>query len=238
MAQVGFLDFRLPSEEREGRIGLSYGGSCPRSLAYRREGYPQEPHPGLDPLRRRMALWVGQALHQAVRSAIADVRHPEREVALEVAPGLRVKGHIDGLVPDPRTGELRLLEIKTMSPYAWERLNRGGEVEEGYLIQVALYLEALKEEGEEVEEAVFLAVNKGDGSLHQRLLPYDPQHALRGKANLRMGLTLPPEQAPRAYGPDEEGRLPWQCVYCPFWRPCWPQAEPKAEGGKASLVLV
>lgn len=230
------LKFKEFSKEKERSIGLSQAGACPRSTAYRHRGYPETPHPHLDPVRRLLALEVGRALHDRVRSLLEGVVEMEREVALEVAPGLVVKGHIDGLIPDPETGELRLLEMKTMAPYGFERLVKGGEVERHYLVQVSLYLEALQEEG--VKEALFVALNKGDGSLHHRILPYDPALAEEGKENLRLALTLPPEEVPRAHGPDEEGRLPWQCVYCAFWSHCWPQATPLEERGKALLKLV
>ena len=223
------MPFRFkPLPEEEGfRLGLSQGGTCPRSLAYRRLGYPGEPHPELDPVRRRLALEVGQAVHERVRALLEGVVDQEREVVLEVAPGLSVRGHIDGLIPDPETGVLRLLEVKTMAPYSWERLAKGGPVDRAYLVQVALYLEAL---APEVEEALFLAVNKGDGSWHARVLPYDPSLAREGKENLLQALTLPPEEIPRPHAPDGEGRLPWQCAYCAFWRHCWPGAEPVGKG--------
>ena len=227
------LKFRLPEREAR-RIGLSQGGTCPRSLAYAQAGYPEEPHPGLDPLRRHLALEVGRAVHDRVRALLEGVVDQEREVVLEVAPGLPVRGHIDGLVPDPETGVLRLLEIKTMAPFGWERLAKGEPVDRAYLVQVALYLEALAPEG--VEEALFLAVNKGDGSFHTRLIPYMPELAQEGKENLRLALTLPPEEIPRPHAPDGEGRLPWQCGYCPFWRHCWPEAK-VLQGKGVGLVV-
>lgn len=87
-------------------------------------------------------------------------------------------------------------------------------------VQVALYLRVLQESGEPIREALFVALNKEDGSLHQRLLSYSPEHAEKGLENLRLALTLPPEEIPRPHAPDEAGRLPWQCVYCDFWRVC------------------
>lgn len=228
------LRFRLMEEEKR-EVGLSHGGNCPRATAYLHRAYPKTPHPHLDPVRRALALEVGRALHERVRGLLEGVQQVEREVALEVAPGLVVKGHIDGLIPDPETGKLRLLEMKTLAPYGFERLVKGGEVERAYQVQVALYLEALRGEG--VQEALFVALNKGDGSLHHRILPYDPALAEEGKENLRLALTLPPEEVPRAHGPDEEGRLPWQCVYCHFWTYCWPGAVPVEERGRAGLRL-
>lgn len=237
MNEKELLSLEIPQEGEDERIGLSYGGSCPRSLAYRRNGYPREPHPALDKTRRFLALQVGWALHHSFRSLIQGLRDVEREVALEVPPGIWVSGHIDGLIPDPETGELRLLEIKTMAPFSWERLNKGGEVEEGYVVQVALYLRALQESGEPIREALFVALNKGDGRLHQRLLSYSPEHAEKGLENLRLALTLPPEEIPRPHAPDEAGRLPWQCVYCDFWRVCWPGARAEQDKNKAVLIV-
>jgi len=230
------LRFRIPERQAGNRgIGLSYGGRCPRATAYRHRGFAETPHPHLDPTRRFLALEVGRALHEQVRSLLEDVRDMERRVRVEVAPGLLVEGHIDGLVPHPEDGSLLLLELKTMSPYGFEKLQKGEEVERSYLVQVNLYLEALLPEG--IDRALFVALNKADGNLHTRILPFDPALAEEGKENLRKALTLPPEAIERPYAPDEKGRLPWQCAYCEFWAHCWPEAKPNGERGKPILTL-
>lgn len=228
------LKLKLP-ERKERTIGLSQAGNCPRSIAYRHNGYSETPHPHLDPVKRFLSLEVGRALHERVRSLIDGVQDVEREVSLEVAPGVAVQGHIDGLVPNPEDGSLLLLEMKTMAPYGFERLARGGEVDRPYLVQISLYLEALLPEG--VSEALFVALNKGDGALHTRIVPYDPALAEEGKRNLALALSLPPEEVPQAHAPDERGNLPWQCTYCAFWAHCWPEAQPGEEKGKAILFL-
>lgn len=230
--------FKLKLPERKERaIGLSQAGNCPRSIAYRHNGYPETPHPYLDPVKRLLSLEVGRALHDRVRSLIEGVRDMEREVFHEVLPGVVVRGHIDGLVPHPEEeGRLLLLEMKTMAPYGFERLVKGEEIDRAYLVQISLYLEALLPEG--VNEALFVGLNKADGSLHTRIVPYDPALAEEGKRNLALALSLPPEKVPRAHAPDERGNLPWQCTYCAFWAHCWPQAEAREERGKAVLVVL
>ena len=224
------------AQNSSGTLTISSVGKCFRAAAYRYHRFPKIPHPAIDPIKRDLIFRVGDALHETFRDSLSNLIDREGSVSIRLQPrNIELRGRYDGLVVDPETGEIRLLEIKTMNPIAYDRWQRTRELEEAYYYQTQLYLHALNDRG--ITECVFIGIDKGSGEWQHHIYEYEPRTVRHFLAALDEAIRSNPEDAPRRYGPDEKGRLPWQCAYCDYWRHCWPEAEPQGEGGKPQLSV-
>lgn len=135
-----------------------------------------------------------------------------------------------------------VLEVKSMSSYAFTRCQTEaagptGEPwgpEEGYWWQVQGYMAATG-----APRAYIIAVCKDSGAMDGWWMDASPGHFIEGlKAHLTRlggpaegvprilpgGLVLAPQvnlHKTRGTPNKSHGSLPWQCRYCPYFRPCW-----------------
>lgn len=225
MGAVRFLPPAPGPAYPDGRLRLSLVGQCPRRVAYHLHRYPYTPHPYMDHVRRDLSLAVGTAVHNYIRERIVGLRDVEREVRVPLPNSeIELVGHIDGIVRG-EDGVERLLELKTASPWSFkEMVSRGPE--DAYRRQAHLYLYGLQLAGEPIAEVAFVLVDKGSGAVHVHVEPYDEGLAISTLETVAILYGLPPEGVPPPYAPSRDGKLPWQCTYCPFWAHCWPNATP------------
>lgn len=139
------------------------GDRCLRKLVYRRVA-PEEAAP-VDTGLMRIFRW-GDEVERYVRRSLAEagteITHAQISGRWEQ---YNIAGHIDGMLRDPETGQLEVVEIKGMNPFTWAKWNTVADFEgdwlgERYLAQLVLYLWL-----QEVESGLFLLFNKSSAEI-------------------------------------------------------------------------
>ena len=238
-SQVGYIakyafqrQFMLNSERKGGVLYLSSCGNCQRQQAYKFWDYPVNGKE--QDSRSKMVFWLGDLAEFTViglaKSAGLQVTAcglNQATVYLRVGDTL-IAGHPDGLLL--QDGEIILLEVKSMTTYKYKDFERG-EIDEAYLDQTNAYLAALG-----LRRAIMVALNKESGILNERMIDRDDKRVERIKARLGRVLTSKKEELPKAeYTFGEDGKYPWNCLYCGYWRRCKPNAEQVLVGQKYIL---
>jgi hypothetical protein len=148
-------------------------------------------------------------------SKIAEHKVTDTQKELEVQG---VKGHQDCMIDDV------LVDCKSTSPRGFEKFEKGDLTKDdpfGYIAQISAYAE-----GNNVDEAAFLAINKQSGEIC-----LSPVHSLEminagDRVNYLKSMVnnkFPPN---RCYSDVKEGasgnkRLGTSCLYCNHKRECW-----------------
>jgi hypothetical protein len=222
------LEFKAQQEEARDRFpSPSSIGECTRQLAYRWHQTAEAMHPALEPITSKITLSIGTHVHQLLSEQIVGLVSVGKRVTVNLTNGTLVIGEIDGLLAFEHDGQevLGLVEIKTMNPIAFERFKTHLEIDRKYEVQANLYAHMLREHrGIDVDCILFVGVNKAKTEIVARAWDLKPDMTVAAlhRANEATS-SIVPEATPRAYEPTN-GKLPWQCAYCPFWQPCWPEA--------------
>lgn len=218
----GYLE-SLPEDRDPTVISISSLGHCARRLAYRKHGVKGKPltwrqkaifddgNRGHDQLRG----WLRKGLIK--KRSCYRLRDEEKEVTL--GP---LKGHVDGVLRhNPKCQKEghgdRLLEVKTMHPFAYRLFENDGDIDFGYRAQIAGYQAAL-----DLPVAVVLGKDKAEAQISIVEVPLDHELVIE-----RLGIidtvlkSTAPGDIEREYKPDESKRLPWQCKTCQFVETCW-----------------
>lgn len=236
LAQYSFARQFGKREDKPKTLRLSSIGKCPRSLAYGLLGF-EEDGKEIDS-RAKCTFWNGDQIEtllvMLMRSAGLDIRdYGLNQKTVEIDG---VQGHPDGVlrIGDEQAGyEDVLVECKSMSSFSFKTFQEQGHIDPSYQYQIQAYLHALG-----LKRCVIVGFNKDAGVFHEFIVNKDQtivDDVLRRIGTLRaVTKELLPE---RPYGPSDKGLLPWNCLYCGFWRTCWPKAERIVVSGKYKLKL-
>lgn len=206
-------------KEFDRKLRLSSIGKCQRQQAYNILGYENNGKE-ID-ARAKTVFFQGDMAEMAIVQLakvagcnLIDCGKEQKTVSLYGVPG-----HPDGIFINEFNQKF-LLEVKSMSSFSFADFTRG-EINEDYLYQINAYLEAM-----DLEECVMVGLNKDAGVLHEHLVKRNPAIVQKIKNNIKL-LSFPskdhlPEQG---FSPDEKGFLPWNCLYCSFYKTCRPNAE-------------
>jgi RecB family exonuclease len=205
------LAAKAAAREPGSPLRLSASGKCARYLAYWLH-FPELIPP---PTPRGLAIFeLGQAVHDWVRGYLAAAfgerfHSVEREVELEVAPGLRVRGHTDGIL---ETGEgPLLLDIKTASARSAQRMHEQGVPYE-YRAQLNAYLEASG-----LERGALLVYVKDTSEMFELPVRRDPAVV----EQVRRRFLKVAQSTPQALPEREYARQSLACAWCPLQTRCW-----------------
>ncbi|HOK07776.1 MAG TPA: PD-(D/E)XK nuclease family protein [Methanoregulaceae archaeon] len=152
-------------------------------------------------------------------------------------------GHIDGIITDS-VGVSRLWEHKAINHFTWQRY-LAGHFPLDYLTQVCLYLYGLREDAQEIREAVLLVKNKNTSAYLEFLLDYDVigdrltvKHVLASDGTYKSGANPQVFTGLYSYamkrfeeiethrkngtlpGREYEWKTDWQCSYCQYRDAC------------------
>ena len=229
-----FLDPK--KDENDNKLRMSELGKCGRALAYKHLGYPKKGKE-IDN-RGRITFFAGDIYEAAIvtlakRAGVKITATGLNQITCSLTiADQEIIGHPDGMIFDEAKG-WGLIEIKSMSSFAFDRFSKTGEIDGTYQTQIQLYMHALK-----LAYCVFVAVNKDNGVLHEKVILADTE--LANKAMEKISNIIKFNNAndmEGEYKPNEKGKLPWQCAYCSFWGHCWPGAEYKFKGRSNDLIL-
>ena len=212
--------FMEEKEERELRLSLS--GHCVRKLAYLHLGFPEEGKE-LDS-RAKITFFLGDLVELALLKLaklagcyIFATGLNQLEISIKINE-VEIKGHPDGLLL--HEGKLYVVECKSMSDYGFKDFEKGN-VSYEYLAQVNMYMHVLN-----LDNAVFVALDKNNSLLGEKIVKKDEKIVKECIERFKKAISSTDDNLPeRDYKPDDKGKLPWQCSYCPYWRLCYPEAE-------------
>lgn len=208
-----------------GHIGMSAIGHCARQLAYSHHqmvGMPLE-------WRSKVIFDDGDLHHTQIRKALREglvlnkscyqLYGEEETVNLG-----ELTGHIDGVLVhesekcDNQSHKDMLLEVKSMNDRGFSEVRRAGKLLSfEYRAQVSAYLRAMA-----LSHAIILIKNKNNGDMQTVI--YEGEDVLLDDRLDKLSDVLKsatPEDILREYHADEDGKLPWQCNYCPYVFLCW-----------------
>lgn len=210
-------------EEKEPCLRLSSIGNCLRKQAYQLLNYPIKGKE-IDS-RAKMVFFMGDFVEMSVvhLAELAGCAITDQQKEVEING---VKGHIDGIHKG------RLVEIKSMSSFAFTKFDKNREINESYVYQINAYMEALG-----LDETIYIALNKDACFLAQTTYKKDNRIVddiyKRIEFLKKIGENLPE----KPYSPNDKGYLPWQCLYCQYWGHCWPTSD-KILSGKSYKLKV
>lgn len=224
----------IPEDRPGNRITGSAIGKCDRQLAFK--------HHGIKGDGGTWKNWIvfndGDMAHDQLRAIIEkavphtgwELVDKERRVSITTPGGYEVVGHVDGVLRNLDSDERMLIEIKSMSSYAFEE----GDIEDSYQAQMSGYMRALG-----LVEALFLCKNKNTGDVSERIYRIDNDLLDRRlQAVDKIIASKTPFQVERSYGANNKGRLDWHCAYCPWWSKCWDGKAVQKVGPKGGKYLV
>lgn len=221
----------------KGKLRLSAAGKCPRALAYAYHGFERK---GKEKDSRSCVVFFQGDMVEAMVVQLAKLSGCTllgvgmNQVTVNLGiNGTSIPGHPDGFLLHEQS--IGLLEVKSMSSYAYERFEKG-EIDEGYKAQIQMYL---KTSG--CKWCVLVAVNKDSGVMNERTIHFDADLVAQTEENLKKVLLSTPEllpDAPRTLDCDKAGVYSWVCLYCQFWGLCRPTAQKVLVGRSYKLKEV
>ncbi len=233
LAQHNFAR-QFMEEKDEKKLRLSLSGNCVRKLAYIHLDYPEEGKE-IDS-RAKITFFLGDLVELALLKLaklsgcyIFATGLNQIEVSINI-DGVEIAGHPDGFLL--HEGNLYIVECKSMSDYGFKDFEKG-KISYEYLAQVNMYMYALK-----LDKAIFVALDKNNSLLGERVVKRDNKIIKECLERFKKAIKATDNNLPeREYKPDEKGKLPWQCGYCPYWRLCYPEAERVLVGNHYELFI-
>jgi len=218
----------------EKTLRLSSAGKCPRQQAYKYHGY--EPAGKEIDSRAKIIFWVGDLIELTVVELARLAGVPLfatgfRQLTVEFSvDDTIIKGHPDGIILD-KSGTT-LLEVKSMSDYGFKNFEKG-IIDDGYIAQANTYMSVL-----DIKQTVFVAINKNNSVIEEKIVKRDDKIVKNIINNFRNIInTTKDDLPPRAFEPGKKDFYPWNCLYCPYWKHCIPNAE-KVLVGKSYKLKV
>lgn len=158
---------------------MSEIGHCARALSAKRLGYETEPEPEFLAKAAEEGNWHHDRIRQQLMSReMIFVDCKEKEVALEHPNwSFSLVGHIDGTCTanslqgnDPDNQDWRLLEIKSMSQFEFDRWMKGRFKEFPYYAdQLTCYMQATG-----LEETLYIVKNRSSGYEDRQVIKGQP----------------------------------------------------------------
>jgi len=214
---------RTKYKSHDGWFSASSAGSCFKKLMLRKEG-KQEPK--MDNRVMRL-LRLGTVVHEDIQKAILNSKEMASEdltIVMEKRieiPELNVVGHLDIGILDKKTGNLKVMDIKTCASYKW-RMKFGRNPDKkgnpNYNMQLATYLKALRDEtsADGLASMSLLWYNKDTSALREEYveLPWiDKATEYWEELNEYSDETTSEDMVVGSYGVPMEN---WECRYCGF----------------------
>ena len=202
----GFVGLRAKDKPRAYIGGSNVGGPCDAALGFSLRGFPDDEPP---PKTQRIFA-LGHKLEDLI---VADLQRSKltvldrdpvtnRQFAYSLYGG-HIRGNIDGQIELP-SGELALLEIKTMNAAKWRAFVKKGVAvsHPNYMDQMQTYMGMGG-----FQKAVLIGYNKDTSEYHAEAVDFDElhYHALMARAERIMG-----GHAPKVSQDPED----WRCRFC------------------------
>ena len=269
---IGDTIIRQLCDEQKSRLRLSSCGSCLRQQAFTHHNWVEDGHT-IDGAAR-LTFAVGDALEAMIvaclKEACVDVDvntsfmgDEQIEVSVEIPFGesgkqlATIDGHPDGMIRVPiiqdvedgvlgsnTSKEWVVLEIKSMSDYAFKKFRTEGlGTTDSYYYQVQAYMLATG-----IGRAYIMAFGKSSAAKDAIITEHhwEPLFPLVGQwirenkevqreiqENYKTILTSKsPFDIDVPYKPNKKGRIGFPCDYCSYYKHCYPDSNEVAETSK------
>lgn len=214
--------------DSKGKLYLSSAGKCARQLAY---GYHGVAPKGKEiDGRSKMTFFAGDLIEivivQLAKLALkkygggAIFATGKDQITVDFPVGDTIlHGHPDGLYLQKKI--IRGVECKSMSSFGYRKFEKG-EIDDTYLAQMNVYMDALG-----TEEMIVIAYNKDSNVLGEKIIIKDRRIIAKCRENLLNVIISTPDKLPPPAYPDVDakGNYSWRCLYCAYFGHCKPQAE-------------
>lgn len=203
-------------KERGNPLRMSSSGKCARQLAYQFHKFKPEPLAARAILTFRLGHTIEAEIKSLIQKYCSDmnITYPQDTFTFEVN-GVEIPGHVDGHIDNDW-----VLEIKSISDAGFKMLSREG-LSEDYKKQSNSYMKATGR-----KKTLFIFYCKNTSHLKEIVFEYDPKLLEDVKIRFSKVIHSTKDSLPdREYGPNDKGKLPWNCSYCAYWRHCWPTAQ-------------
>jgi hypothetical protein len=88
-----------------------------------------------------------------------------------------------------------------------------------------------------IDKTIVVGVNKDSGVLCENLYDRDDKIVQDAQFNMKRVLVSTHDNLPEPkFTANEAGELPWQCLYCSYWKICKPTAEQVLKKNSYKLV--
>lgn len=224
-----------PTYTRAGKLYPSAATKCTRSLMYGYLGFPSEPLSA----RASFTFFYGQILEAGLLAAasLAGVKITDNNALMEILIGGDFhRGRSDGIYWE-EDYRRRNVEIKGMSGYSYGRFLREGLDDSwGYKGQINVYMRHMLAANliNEPAETVYVAINKDNLDMCEKIEPYNAQYAIEADENFAAvkKAIAAKKQPARPVKRDAKGVvlrgellqgnvLPIGCSYCGHKHTCW-----------------
>ena len=215
---------------------MSSAGKCPRALSAELLGMTAEANPPWLEKAAEEGNWHEGRIKEELKNEGIAITMEQQEVKLDY-PSFTLVGHIDGKAFDIVEEFwviwriLKLLEIKTMSQFEFDRWMKGGfKAFPNYAAQITCYMEAT-----ELEECLYIVKNRSSGYEDRRTLTHQPDcmdrivSRLTDTANHVLGKEL-------ASGEFDPQSI--ECRRCDYKKLCIPEPKELTEVEEALLANV
>lgn len=226
--------FLSDHKESDGELRFSSVGKCPRALAY---GYHKFEKNGKEIDSRGLrTFFMGDMTETMIvllakTSGVPIFGYGLQQPKLSWKIGDKeISGHPDGFI----VHEMNILnvEVKSMSSFAFTDFEKG-KIDDTYLFQMNANMKASG-----TQACVYVAFNKNNSVLGERVIQRDEKIIKKIEENILSVINSTTISLPgRPFEPNEQGFLPWNCLYCAYHKTCWPNAEKKLVGKSYKLKV-
>lgn len=220
--EMRLFNFLYSSKEKRKYLGCSIlGHPCDRYLWYNWKGV-EPPLPILNTnddinklTKQQIRFEIGHILEDHLIQLMGKIGYfiIDKQKAVGLLNG-NIKGHVDGIIFDSQRNKY-VLEIKTMNEHRFKSLIKK-RVKNGfpeYWSQCQAYMKGL-----DIEQTLFIAINKNTGELYKEIIYYNSQDA--DGLLLKAQRIFQYEDVPPVYN-EIEGRKPMVCYGCDFQSHCY-----------------
>lgn len=226
--------FLSDRKESDGELRFSSAGKCPRALAY---GYHKYEKNGKELDSRGLrTFFMGDVTEVMIvllakAAGVPIFGYGLQQPKLSWTIGNKeIQGHPDGFVIDVE--RILTLEVKSMNTQAFTRFEKG-EIDDSYIYQMNANMKAAG-----TSACLYVAFNKDNSVLGEKIVARDEKIIKKIEENLLSVINSTPSTLPKQpFEPNEDGFLPWNCLYCAYHKTCWPNAEKKLVGKAYKLRI-
>lgn len=158
---------------------MSEAGRCARALSAQRLGYKAEPAPEWLERAADEGRWHEGRIKNYLANSGWDIHDEQKEVCLD-DPTFILVGHIDGTINNIVDRTLKLIEIKSMSQYEFDRwMKTGFKGFPEYAAQLTCYMEATG-----LSEALYIVKNRSSGYEDRQVITQQPSSMIEIESKL------------------------------------------------------
>ena len=154
------------------RPSLAGPERCLRSLVYHRLSVKKKAFPGRTLMIFDDGIWGEEITLDSISKTSYQVSSSQMKILVKLSERLKIPGSIDGIITD-LTGYDRVLELKHINHFSFERYRNQKALPLDYITQCCLYIKGCSEFNPDIREALLLLKNKNTAAYLEFVIRYD-----------------------------------------------------------------